>query len=66
MHRDHLQHPRNPSKHHERKEWDHLAEERHEFDDDGRHDRSSWKAHRAFGARREEAGRQIRELRSRY
>lgn len=65
MHRDHPPAPHPATRHHERKEWGPLADDRHERDDE-RHDRSSWKAHRAYGARREEAGRQIRELRSRY
>lgn len=65
MHRDHEHSPRHSTKHHERKEWHRLADDHHRLDDEP-HERSSWKAHRAFGARREEAGRQIRELRARY
>ena len=66
MHRDHQASPhRHGAKHHDRKEWDELGEDRHDIDG-GDRDRSSWKAHRRFGARSEEAARQIRELRTRY
>ena len=69
MQRDHQANPhRYGAKHHERKEWSHLGDDRHDIDGVER-DRSSWKApkaHRRFGARSEEAIRQIRELRTRY
>jgi len=66
MHRDHQASPnRHGARHHDRKEWRELGDDRHHIDSVQR-DRSSWKAHRQFGARSEEAVRQIRELRARY
>jgi hypothetical protein len=66
MNRDHQANPyRHGAKHHERKEWNELGDDRHTIDGGGR-DRSSWKTHRRFGARSEEAAAQIRELRTRY
>jgi len=66
MQRDHQANPnRHGARHHERKEWNQLGDDRHHIDGVDR-DRSSWKAHRRFGARSEEAADQIRELRTRY
>jgi len=66
MQRDHQASPhRHGARHHERKEWNELGDDRHGIDGVER-DRSSWKAHRRFGARSEEAIQQIRELRTRY
>ena len=56
---------RHGAKHHERREWNEQGDDRHAIDGTER-DRSSWKAHRRFGARNEEAALQIRELRTRY
>jgi len=71
MYRDHSQHShRQALKHHdphERKEWDHVADEAHDVDDDvAERNPGASKAHRAHGARRDEAAQQIRELRGRY
>ena len=66
MQRDHQANPnRHGAKNHERKEWGHQGDDRHDIDGVQR-DRSSWKAHRRFGARSEEAIRQIRDLQTRY
>ena len=66
MHRDPQASPhRHAAKQRDRREWNELGDDRHNIDGVER-DRSSWKAHRRFGARSEEAVRQIRELRSRY
>ncbi len=66
MHRDYQASPnRHGAKHHDRKEWNETGEDRHDIDGVER-DRSSWRMHRRFGARSEEAVRQIRELRTRY
>lgn len=66
MHRDRQASPhRHAARHHDRQEQHELGDDRHDIDGVER-DRSSWKAHRRFGVRSEEAVRQIRELRSRY
>jgi hypothetical protein len=66
MQRDHQAGPhRHDAKRHDRKEWNELGDDRHDIDGVER-DRSSWKAQRRFGARSDEAARQIRELRTRY
>jgi len=66
MQRDQQAQPhRHGVRHHARKEWNELGDDRHDIDGVER-DRSSWKAQRRDGAHREEAMRQIRELRTRY
>ena len=66
MQRDHQANPlRRGAKHHDRKERNEPGEERRDVDVVER-DRSSWRAHRRFGALSDEAVRQIRELRTRY
>lgn len=66
MQRDHQANPRrHGAKHHERKEWNELGDDRHTIDGVG-HDHSSWKAQRQSGARSEEAVRRVRGLRTRY
>ena len=52
---------------HDRKEWDRIADEVHEVDDDLRErNPGASRAHRAENVRRREAARQIRELHARY
>lgn len=63
-----MRHDRQPSaRHHDRKEWGSHGDQQHQMEAEAReHARLPGKSRRAYGARRDEAERQIRELRGRY
>ena len=64
MHRDqqHAASRKNPGQ--GRKEWSQSSDQEHQME--AREHARLGKAHKAFGARSDEAARQIRELRARY
>lgn len=64
MHRDH-QHPASQkNRGHGRREWSQSSDQEHQME--AREHARVGKAHKAFGARSDEAARQILELRARY
>lgn len=61
-----MRHDRQQSaRHHDRKEWGSHSDQQHQMEA-REHARVPGKSRRAFGVRRDEAERQIRELRGRY